>query len=100
MSRRRLAGRRPVGCCALARHAQCDQQGRQRMSPTSPPNIGYGYPTPGPQTPNSHAVLDSVFFVDDDAWDELVQKEKFDYIVIGSSVNAYAFCERILGGNP
>ena len=64
------------------------------MSPT--PNIANGYPTPGPQTPNPHAVLDSVFFVDDDAWDKLIADERFDYIVIGSSVNAYAFCERIL----
>jgi len=67
---------------------------------TSAPNFNYGFPTPGPQHPTGNQVMNHVFFLSKDAWKEVREQERFDYIVIGSGFCALGFAERVLGNDP
>jgi len=67
---------------------------------TSAPNFNYGFPTPGPQDPSGNQVMNHVFFLSQGAWKEVREKERFDYIVIGSSFCALGFVDRVLRNDP
>lgn len=67
---------------------------------TSAPNFNYGFPTPGPQHPTGNQVMNHVFFLSRDAWKEVREVERFDFIVIGSGFCALAFVERVLRNDP
>ena len=65
------------------------------------PNFAHGFPTPGPQTPTPHDVLDQVFFfLTEDEWDTVREHQQFDYIIIGSGFCALAFADRMLSERP
>jgi hypothetical protein len=70
----------------------------QRHSETT--NLGYGYPSPGPQQPTSQDVMNHVFFASKTKWKQIQESERFDFIVIGSSFCCLAFVERTLTKNP
>ncbi|HEX2209162.1 MAG TPA: GMC oxidoreductase [Longimicrobium sp.] len=67
---------------------------------TSAPNFNYGFPTPGPQHPSGNQVMNHVFFLSKDAWKEVREVERFDFIVIGSGFCALAFVQRALRNDP
>jgi len=67
---------------------------------SSAPNFNYGFPTPGPQTPNPQDVMNHVFFASHTDWKQIREDQQFDYIVIGSGFCALGFVERTLKHNP
>ena len=67
---------------------------------SSAPNFNYGFPTPGPQTPNGQEVMNHVFFLSQGEWKRVREEEQFDFIVVGSGFCALAFVERTLRQNP
>ncbi|RSK43176.1 GMC oxidoreductase [Hymenobacter rigui] len=67
---------------------------------SSSPNLAFGYPTPGPQTPTPQKVMDHIFFLSEEAWKDVREQEQFDYIIIGSGFCALAFAERVLTQMP
>jgi choline dehydrogenase-like flavoprotein len=67
---------------------------------SSAPNFNYGFPTPGPQHPTGNQVMNHVFFLSRDAWKQVREDERFDYIVIGSGFCALGFVERVLKNEP
>ncbi|GAB1539746.1 hypothetical protein NUACC21_24130 [Scytonema sp. NUACC21] len=67
---------------------------------SSAPNFNYGYPTPGPQNPTGHEVMNHVFFISRSEWKHVREEERFDYIVIGTGFCALGFVDRILDKNP
>lgn len=70
------------------------------MSTSPANNFNFGYPTPGQQSPTGQNVMNSIFFLSDDAWDEVRQHETFDYIVIGTGPCALGFITQALENNP
>ena len=66
----------------------------------SSPNLAYGYPTPGPQTPTPQKVMDHIFFLSEAEWKQAREQGTFDYIIIGSGFCSLAFAERVLMQDP
>ena len=65
------------------------------------PEFEYGYPTPGLQSPTGQDVMDQVYFVSESEWEKiLVEKERFDHIVIRTGPCGLAFINRILYSHP
>jgi choline dehydrogenase-like flavoprotein len=67
---------------------------------SSTPNFNYGFPTPGPQQPSGTAVMDHVFFLSNDAWKDVRENQRFDYVVVGSGFCALAFVQRVYEQRP
>lgn len=67
---------------------------------SSSPNFNYGYPTPGPQNPTGHEVMNHVFFISRSEWKQVREEERFDYIIIGTAFCALGFVDRVLNKNP
>lgn len=64
------------------------------------PNLQYGYPTPGPQDPTGQRVMDHVFFLSNAEWKAAREKNRYDYVVVGTGFCALAFAQRVLEANP
>jgi choline dehydrogenase-like flavoprotein len=70
------------------------------MTASSSPNLGYGFPTPGPQSPTPQKVTDHVFFLSKAGWKKAREEDRFDHIIVGSGVCGYAFAQRTLEVDP
>lgn len=71
------------------------------MTASSSPNLGYGFPTPGPQSPTPQKVTDHVFFLSNAGWKQAREVDRFDHIIIiGSGICGYAFAKRTLDADP
>ena len=63
--------------------------------------FGYGYPTPGLQSPTGQDLMDQVYFVSESECEKILgEKERFDYIDIGTGPCGLAFVKRILDSHP
>ena len=67
---------------------------------SSSPNFNYGFPAPGPQSPSPQKIMDHVFFLTEEAWKEVREFKRFDYVIIGSGPCGLAFAERAYKHNP
>jgi choline dehydrogenase-like flavoprotein len=70
------------------------------MSASSSPNLGFGFPTPGPQSPTPQKVTDHVFFLSNAGWKQAREVDRFDHIIVGSGVCGFAFAKRALEVDP
>ncbi|VUC22981.1 unnamed protein product [Clonostachys rosea] len=73
---------------------------KQQEDEAAVPNHQWGYPTPGVQSPSSASVMGSDFFVSDNAWAQILDNGKYDYIVVGSGCTALAFIQEALAVDP
>jgi len=70
------------------------------MAAAASPNLGHGFPTPGPQDPDVSKVMDHVFFQDEKQWKASRETENYDFIVVGTGFCALGFVHRALENNP
>lgn len=70
------------------------------ISAASSPNFDHGFPSPGPQRPTPQKVMDHVFFLSEEGWKHARERERFDFVVIGSGPCALAFVDRVLRRDP
>lgn len=67
---------------------------------SSAPNLQYGFPTPGPQSPAGQRVMDHVFFLSNQGWKQAREVNQYDLVVVGSGFCALAVAHRALERNP
>ena len=58
--------------------------------------LRHGYPTPGPQNPTGQQVMDEVFFLSQDQWEQAREENNYDFVIIGSGFCGFAFAQRAL----
>jgi choline dehydrogenase-like flavoprotein len=63
-------------------------------------NFDHGFPAPGPQEPTPQKVMDHVFFLSKEGWKHARERERYDYVVVGSGPCALAFVDRAFAHNP
>jgi hypothetical protein len=62
--------------------------------------LGHGYPTPGPQSPDTQAVMDAIFFLDEPAWQQARTDGTYDLVIVGSGFCGLAVAHRALERDP
>ena len=70
------------------------------MSFAASPNLGHGFPTPGPQEPTGQNVMDHIFFLNDTQWKEAREFGQYDLIIVGTGFCGLAVAHRTLERNP
>jgi choline dehydrogenase-like flavoprotein len=66
----------------------------------SSPNLGFGFPTPGPQSPTGQRVMDHVFFLSNAEWKEARETGRYDLVIVGTGFCGLAVADRALDKNP
>ncbi|KAI0508580.1 FAD/NAD(P)-binding domain-containing protein [Xylaria bambusicola] len=59
-----------------------------------------GFPGPTVQQPTPDKVLNDIFFMSEENWDDLGSLNAYDYVVVGSGCTALAFVHETLQLNP
>lgn len=63
-------------------------------------NLGYGFPTPGPQSPTGQRVMDHVFFLSRSEWKQARETRRYDLVIVGTGFCGLAVAHRALSRDP
>lgn len=69
------------------------------MAHAESPNLGHGFPTPGPQSPTGQNIMDHLFFMNEAQWKEAREFGQYDLIIVGTGFCGYAVAHRALERN-
>lgn len=69
------------------------------MAHAASPNLGHGFPTPGPQEPTGQNIMDHIFFLNEEKWKKAREFGQYDLIIVGTGFCGYAVAHRALQNN-
>lgn len=70
------------------------------MAAAGTPTLQHGYPTPGPQNPTGQKVMENVFFLSNEQWENAREYNSYDLVIIGTGFCGLAVVTKAVEKNP